>query len=253
MEQIRAGFVLALATAREQLRLFPLYWQAIKPWGYVYMAIGFVYQFFYPKGHDSYILGMLWALLFMALILNMAWNWANALVGSAARLTWDKGWDNPDYRDYVSGLMVVLLGMPVAIGFVVGFPAALILTTLSAADESQIATTLTTVVFSFVFYVMARLLPMSAALVARTASPLPVIWKRSESRQVLMVSALLVAGLANAAIALVIVFAGALLDSLGVPRADMLIMPAALLLGIFMAGWLVLLSQRLFGQIEAGR
>lgn len=245
MEQLRAGLVLALATAREQLQLSVPYWQVIRPWGYIYIALAAIYQLFYPQGHSSYVLGILWALIFTLLSINMAWNWANVLSRRAARVGWDSGWDNPDYREYASGMLLVVLGIPIAVAFLTAVPAILLLLILSG-DENQMAYILTVIVSTSVAYILARLLPVSAALLARISSPLPVVWQRGGKHQLMMVAALLAVVFANSALGMVLVFLATLLDGLGLPRADMIVLPAALALGVYTVGWLVLLSQRIF-------
>lgn len=254
MDQLRAGFFLAISSAREMLRLWHAFWKVSQPWSLLYIALLVLDTWRYPQGNPSWMFALLWAALFLGISLLLMWNWANALVGARGHVDFSHGWENPDCKDYIWGMLMVMLLIPLALGIALALPLTLISLLLDPAGGGQSASVIVTVVAGALLYINARLLPMSAALIARQVTPLPAVWRLTDPVQTMVVAALATLILLNVATLIITGFIATLLEQTGLPRPDLLVMPLSIAAYLFMSGWLVLLSQRVHALLTgAGR
>ncbi len=252
MEQVRAGFVIAISSARELLRLWLPYWHVIKPWSYTYIILSLVYRYRYPQGSQSMLFEFLWQGLFFGLSLLMAWNWGNALVGKSGRLDLQNGWNDGDWKDYFTSMLMALLAMPMLLAIAISVPMAMVLVLLYGEAALNSATSSMAVVSGFILYFFARMLPISATLIARQPTPLPAVWQATQRHQFMVLGSVLTVLVVHLTLALLVTKLAVTLENSGVTRADLLALPLAILSYLFVWGWYILLSQRLFAILQVG-
>jgi len=203
----------------------------------------------YPNGNPSRLMSVLWMLLYFGLMVLMWWNWHNRLIGSPRKVDWKNGWGDPDFRDYASVMTFITIGLPIAGAFVVSLPLALfvaLLGSLAQALYNLFQMLGIVAMLGALLYILSRFSIMSALMMRGAAAPIPTAWQLTARLWPACFSAYSVFIMVTLMTALMLGVLGNLLVNSGVPNPGLWLAPFQLSLNFFSAGWMIVLSQRLF-------
>ena len=249
MRQFTDGVRLALLAGFELHQRWKDYWQAIQPWALFYIGFMLLDVLVYPNGNPSRLMSVLWMLLYFGLMVLMWWNWHNRLIGSPRKVDWQNGWGDPDFRDYASVMTFITIGLPIAGAFVVSLPLALfvaLLGSLAQALYNLFQMLGIVAMLGALLYILSRFSIMSALMMRGAAAPIPTAWQFTARLWPACFSAYSVFIMVTLMTALMLGVLGNLLVNSGVPNPGLWLAPFQLSLNFFSAGWMIVLSQRLF-------
>jgi len=256
MQGVRAGFVLAEQSAREVLQGWRSYWAIISPWNYVLIALSIIYGWRYPAGAEFRLIDMAWQILLMGVTLLLAWNWSNALAAKPERLDFSRGWEG-GWVEYAGSLALAIFIIPIVILIIVSIGVSIPITLLSMLlGYSELSSGMMAlgvlIVFAFVLYYEARILPISPALIAHLPMPLPTVWKATEAYKTTLFTALAVLFVGFSLFLLLLGQFMLMLKNLGVLYAEILLWPVSLVFTIFFYGAYFLLAHKAYALVQKG-
>jgi hypothetical protein len=255
MNNFPAGIRLALTAALELHQRWSEYWKVIQPWGWIYAALAVLDAYVYPAGNPSRLMTLLWVLLYVGLSLVMWWNWLTTLNRRPGQVSWDRGWDNQDFRQFLGSMLFMLLAIPFGLLIVIGLPVMLVATVLAASLPPAASLLQSLGLMCFVaslIYVLGRLLVLPPVLLSGQVPPLPIAWQMTARGWQLPVGALAVLFISNLTLVLLIAALHNLLAGLQVSRPGLWLVPLQLSIGFFVMGWLVLIGQRTYDYLRGG-
>lgn len=255
MSAFSAGVTLALTTGYETHHRWREYWAIIQPWGWIYAGFTVLDVAVYPEGNPSRLMTVLWMLLYLGLSLIMWWNWLLQLNKRPGRISWQGGWDNSDFRHFVSSMAFAILVLPLVLAFAVALPLGLLLAVFGVAGSpvgSAFQYLGLMLVMGVALYCIARLAVLPSVLLSGQVPALPTAWQFSARNWQTPVSALAVIFISNLTLFFLLAALFNLLQGLSVPRPSLWLLPISLSVSFFTLGWLITLGQRLYDYLRGG-